>query len=111
VADISPLLPLVNLVELSLWQNQVTDISALSPLVNLVVLNLGENQVGDISALESLTNLRILNLNENRITDIAPLVRNPGLSEGDWVHVRGNPLNADSVSQYLPELKSRNVNW
>ena len=111
VADISPLLPLVNLVELSLWQNQVTDISALSPLVNLVVLNLGENQTGDISALESLTNLRILNLNGNRITDIAPLVRNPGLGEGDWVDVSGNPLNADSVSQYLPELKSRGVNW
>jgi internalin A len=109
VEDIAPLSALVNLTELSLTQNSISDISALSPLVNLVVLYLGDNQISQIGTLENLAGLRLLDLQGNRVSDISPLLRNHGLGEGDWVDLRGNPLNADSVNRYLPELESRGV--
>jgi len=36
-------------------------------------------------------------------------VTNAGLSEGDWVNLRHNPLSADSLDIYIPELQDRGV--
>lgn len=131
ITNISPLLPLVNLTDLSLDQNQITDISALSSLINLTNLSLDENritdisplsalvnvrhlhlggnQISDVSALAHLTQLRLLDLNSNQITDISPLVKNTSLGQGDHVFLAGNPLSADSVDVYLPQLRSRGM--
>ena len=109
ISDISPLASLTGLTFLVLHHNQISDISALSSLTNLRVLRLEGNQINDISALSSLTNLNKLYLWENQISDIQPLVANSGLSEGDTVTLRGNPLSPTSVNVYIPQLEERGV--
>ena len=46
----------------------------------------------------------------NNIRDISPLVMNSGLSEGDFVHLGGNPLSDESINVYIPQLLERGVN-
>lgn len=94
---------------LALGQNQIDDISPLSKLTNLTDLKLQGTQISDISALSSLTNLSFLNLDNNQISDIQPLVANSGLSKGNTVTLRGNPLSPTSVNTYIPQLEQRGV--
>ncbi|MDE2699741.1 MAG: hypothetical protein OXI23_12790, partial [Gemmatimonadota bacterium] len=35
---------------------------------------------------------------------------NTGLSEGDYVNVRANPLSATSINTHIPALQGRGVN-
>ena len=109
VSEISSLNSLTNLVELHLGINQISDISPLKSLTELTSLNLYGNQISDISALRSLARLTELHLSHNRISNIQPLVENTGLSEGDWVDLRGNPLSSTSISTYIPQLRARGV--
>ena len=74
------------------------------------MLYLRENNIGDISPLAGLTNLEFLELWYNNISDISPLVANSGLSEGDTVDLRDNPLSTASVDIYIPQLEQRGVN-
>jgi len=117
---------LTNLEQLALDGNQITDISALSGLTDLRAIWLDSNNIADISPLSGLTKIGeveedwwldereemeiCLGLRDNQITDIGPLVQNEGLSEGDGIDLRGNPLSSDSVSTYLPQLEQRGVN-
>jgi len=127
ISDISPLANLTNLAWLDLSWNQVSDLAPLQNLADLAVLNLAANQISDISPLESLTclsglalqlnqisnisplanltNLTDLSLNWNQISDLSPLVDNPGLGEGDWVGLSGNPLTDHSINICIPELR------
>ena len=109
ISDVSPLSNLTSLTILDLRANQISDISALSSLTSLTKLYLGGNQISDISALSSLTSLTELHLNNNQIDNVSPLVENAGLSEGDRVILCWNPLSADSVNIYIPELQGRGV--
>jgi hypothetical protein len=110
--QISNLSPLANLTSLTwLWAqaNQITDLSPLSNLISLEHIELYNNSISDISALSNLTNLNWLWLHANQISDLSPLVANEGISGGDWVTVCRNPLSADSVNIYIPELRGRGV--
>jgi len=69
---------------------------------------LGENQIGDISPLSNLIKLQELHLAGNRISDISPLVSNSGIGKGDFVDLRGNPLN-DEAYNYILVLQERGV--
>jgi VCBS repeat-containing protein len=131
IGDVTPLQNLTNLTHLSLLYNQLGDISALAGLTQLLMLNLqgnhlsgisalsgavalqelylAYNNIMDISPLSGLFSLRILGLDNNQITNIEPLVNNLGLSEGDLVNLMNNPLDADSVTIHIPELKARGV--
>ena len=109
ISDVSPLANLTNLTELSLRYNQISDISPLANLTSLTRLSLFDNQISDISPLANLTNLTELSLRYNQISDIKPLVDNPGLSEGNFVDLRSNPLSATSISTYIPQLKAMGV--
>ncbi len=109
ISDVSPLSNLTRLTILDLRNNEISDISALSGLTSLTKLYLSGNQIGDISALSSLTSLTELHLSDNQISDVSSLVANAGLSEGDRVILCGNPLSADSVNIYIPELQGRGV--
>ena len=100
---------LTNLSTLSLSNNSIADVSAVSSLTNLATLSLSNNNIADVSALSSLTNLSRLFLANNRISDLAPLVANNGLGTGAEVDVRGNPLSANSISEYVPALEARGV--
>jgi Leucine-rich repeat (LRR) protein len=89
--------------------NQISDISPLANLTSLEHIELYNNSISDISALSNLTNLNWLWIHANQISDISPLVANAGLSGGDWVTVCYNPLSADSLNIYIPELQGRGV--
>jgi hypothetical protein len=112
ISDISPLAKLTNLQKLILSANQITDISPLANLTNLQELWLNRNKITDISPLAKLTNLKVLYLDNNNITDIKPLVYNPGLGEGDEIHLEGNPLDISKGSitmLYIQILQNRGV--
>ena len=107
VSDIIPLSGLTYLEMLWIWSNHISDISPLSALTSLWSLGLGDNKINDITPLSGLTSLTQLDLSYNRIADIKALVDNSdrgGLSEGDWVDVRENPLNGTSLDHYIPTL-------
>ena len=109
ILDVSALSNLTNLTKLALSSNVLSDISALGNLTNLTELGLGNNSILDISPLSGLTNLTELYLFDNTISDIVPLVANMGLGEGDYVDLRGNPLNTTSLNTHIPALQSRGV--
>lgn len=73
IKDLTGLENAVNLLYLTLSENQISDISPLTGLTQLISLDLRNNQIGDISPLTQLTNLIILYLSQNRIADIRPL--------------------------------------
>jgi Leucine-rich repeat (LRR) protein len=109
IRDASPLSSLTNLTYLDLTYNGITDASPLSNLTNLRHLDLYEDMIIDISPLSNLANLTYLNLYSNWVNDIKPLVDNAGLSEGDTVNLRYNPLSAASINTYIPQLQVRGV--
>ncbi len=109
ISDISPLSNLTSLTWLWASVNQITEISPLANLTGLEHIELYNNSISDISALSNLTNLNWLWLHSNQISDLSPLVANEGISGGDWVTVCRNPLSADSVNIYIPELQERGV--
>ncbi|MFC1937825.1 leucine-rich repeat domain-containing protein, partial [Chloroflexota bacterium] len=109
ISDISPVSALANLERLYLYDNQISDISPVSALANLERLYLYDNQISDISPVSALANLDVLALGSNQISDISPLVANSGLSSGDFVDLQGNPLSADSLNTYIPQLEARGV--
>ena len=100
---------LANLTTLSARNSDITDLSGIEYCTNLTELDLSNNKISDISALSSLTNLSWLNLNDNLINNIWPLVKNSGLSAGDTVDLRDNPLSSISLNVYIPQLDARGV--
>ncbi len=81
-----------------------------SDLEGLTSLDASERNISDITGLEYCINLTTLRLDVNyQIADITPLVDNVGLSGGDEVNLRGNPLNADSLNVLIPQLEARGV--
>ncbi len=109
ISDVSPLADLTSLTELYLGSNQISDVSPLANLTSLSILELGDNGISHILPLADLTNLTELYLWDNQISDIEPLVNNPGLSEGDRVDLRNNPLSNTSINTYIPQLQARGV--
>ena len=109
ISDLSPLAGLTNLIVLHLRDNQISDISPLANLTKLMRLYLQGNQISDITPLANLTKLTKLHLEWNQISDLKPLVDNIGLSEGNKVDLRGNPLSDISTKVYIPQLEKRGV--
>jgi hypothetical protein len=91
----------------ALWldNNNITDISPLSALIRM-----GEVEEGDPWLDERDGTKVSLGLRNNQITDIKALVDNEGLSEGDGIDLRGNPLSSYSLDTYIPQLEGRGVN-
>ena len=78
----------------------------MSPLSGLIEIG----EVQDDLWLDEREGIKIsLGLQNNQITDIKPLVENTGLSEGDGVDLRGNPLSSDSLDTYILQLEERGV--
>ncbi|MEE8372449.1 MAG: leucine-rich repeat domain-containing protein [Dehalococcoidia bacterium] len=113
IVDISPLEGLTGLTKLWLWDNEIVDISRLSGLTSLTDLKLNNNRISNISALANLTELAELSLWGNRVSDISPLLENRGLAEDDYVQLQANPLSAQSLDVYIPQLKAKavDVEW
>ncbi len=62
-----------NLVELQLYNNNITDITSLARMTQVRILGLEGNRIHDVSPLQGLTNLVTLNLAGNAIANIDPL--------------------------------------
>jgi len=109
---------------LSLGKTKVSDISLLAKLTDLRALYLTHNWITDISSLKALKKIGgeggwestrdgislHLDLSYNQIEDISPLVNNPGLGWGDGIDLKGNPLNDEAYSVYIPALQKMGVN-
>ncbi|MDD5312697.1 MAG: putative Ig domain-containing protein [Dehalococcoidia bacterium] len=109
ISDLTPLASLTNLTELYIIKNQINDLTPLSNLNKLTVLRLYSNQINNLTPLVDLPNLIYLDLAYNQISDISPLVDNTGLSSGDNLNLKSNPLNSSSISSYIPALQARGV--
>lgn len=111
ISNISVLSNLTQLQILGLGHNQINDISCLSGLTSLKTLDLYNNAITDITALTNLTQLDELDLYDNQIVDISPLLvnsNNGGLSGGDWIDLRVNPLDYQAFLNVLT-LQSKGI--
>ncbi len=90
IVDLTGLEQCVNILTLSLVNNQIADIGALASLTKLEDLNLSQNQISEIDALADLTGLWNLNLRDNQIGDIDPL---SGLTDLQYLFCSSNPFS------------------
>ena len=87
----------------------VADLSALEEAVSLTKLELDGNEIEDVDALGELESLLYVGLRDNSIEDIEALADNRDFSDGDYIELRGNPLNAEAYSRHIPALERRGV--
>jgi Leucine-rich repeat (LRR) protein len=102
-----PLSSMHQLIFLGLTFNNLTDISPISELTNLTEIQLRTNHVADISALSNLNKLNRIDMTQNQIADLSPLVADTGFATGDTVWITENPLSAQSINTYIPQLQAR----
>ena len=95
--------------DLHLKENAISDLAPLVKLKLLTHLFLQENLINDITPLADLTSLEHLDLSSNEVIDILPLVANDGLSYGDYIDLRGNPLGRRSLISHFRALRERGV--
>ena len=88
-----------NLVDLSLWDNDISDLTPISGLENLSYLDLDDNNIEDLTPLANLKNLMTLYLDNNAIEDITPLQE---LTLADmYISLYGNHIDDEAAIQYL----------
>ena len=87
----------------------VADLSGLEEAVSLTKLELDGNEIEDVDALGELESLLYVGLRDNSIEDIEALVDNRAFGDGDYIELRGNPLNAEAHSRHIPALERRGV--
>ena len=115
IADLGPISQLWSLSTLRLGNNALADISALGGLTELTELALDGNLVSDIEALSELRTLERVWLNGNEIRNITSLLANESLGRdearpdgsGDYIDLRGNPLDLSAVETHAPLLRER----
>jgi len=101
---------LVDLVDLSLFENDIDDLSPLAEetkdgyvanLPGLTSLQLGSNQISGLEPLAAYTTLERLGLGSNQITDVAPL---SDLSSLQWLDLGDNQITDVSALANLTGL-------
>ncbi|MHC4645166.1 MAG: leucine-rich repeat domain-containing protein [Planctomycetota bacterium] len=104
IQDVSPLMGLKNLTDLSLGRNKIADsnLMALAALTNLERLYLDDNQISDMTGLASLRKLSRLQIMNNHLTDISPLSH---LSEMTSLWLNGNRIADLSPLAGLTQLE------
>jgi hypothetical protein len=78
-----------------------------SDVAGLTRLGAPERGISNLDGIQHLTQLTSLDLYDNQISDISPLMDNPGLGEGDWIDLTGNPLNDEAYEVHIPALQAR----
>ncbi len=94
-SQLSEILQLYALENLSLAGNALTDLSALSTLGGLSTLNVSGNQISDLLPLQSLSSLRTLYLDHNPITDLSPLYAMSNLAN---LSIKGIPITESELA-------------
>ena len=101
IADLSPLIKLVNLKRLVLPGCRGLDYSSLSNLVSLVYLDLSKSFILDLKFLSGNVKLRVFNCEGNKVTDISPLARLVNL---EYLNLRNCPVEDISPLSGLSKL-------
>ena len=81
LSDLTDLVGLVKLQELSVDNNSLTNLDALGGLFSLERINASNNRIGNVDELRSLPGLKHLMLQSNRIRDLAAFSEMPALEE------------------------------
>ena len=116
VSDLSPLVGLIHLEELDLWENSVSDISTLAGLTNLTHLGLVGNNISDVSVLAGLTSLESLFLDGNSVSNLSSVTGLTNLTHlgldgntisdistlADWTNLTWMRLNNNLISDLSP---------
>lgn len=69
-------------------------------------MDLSGNGISDLSPLKLLNSLGTLDIGHNKVSDISPLLDMAGLKS---LSLEDNPLNADSLNNYIPQLKAKGI--
>jgi Leucine-rich repeat (LRR) protein len=88
------------------------DINSAATFTDAATFIAAHNLITTITALSYLPNLHYVDLSYNNISDISPLYTNSqgyGLVGGDYVNLKGNPLDANSKNVIIPELQAQNI--
>ncbi|CAB3404262.1 unnamed protein product [Caenorhabditis bovis] len=96
------MLSLNNLVELDLYENQITEIKNLDNLVNLVKLDLSYNRIREIKGLENLKKLEVIYFVHNKISVIENL---DNLKELKLLELGDNRIKKIENISHLVNLK------
>ena len=110
--QISSLDPVVNIPKLEVLevaQNAFQDLNPLDTVYTLNILNAAGNGITDITPVANLLALQQLILHTNDITDLIPIVDNPGISSGDLVDIRYNPIDCAGQKENIDALQGRGV--
>ncbi len=83
-ADLVHVAALTNLLELYIWDNNITDITALLSLSSLEVLEIDNNEITAVPDLSPLPALNTLDMAENLLTSLASQTGTPLLSTVDF---------------------------
>ncbi len=108
VTDFSAISTWTSLIVLELNFNNITDISFLANMQHLMELRLINNDISDITVLENKNNIKWIVLAGNQIEDISALTRNASTNL-EFIDLRGNPLNDESINTYIPYLTNREI--
>ncbi|MBN1764561.1 MAG: leucine-rich repeat domain-containing protein [Sedimentisphaerales bacterium] len=74
-------------------------------MLTLTYLSAPSSAISSLTGLEYALNIEILDLQSNQITDISPLADMTSLT---WLDLRGNLLDYDAYSIYLPSIETHN---
>jgi Leucine-rich repeat (LRR) protein len=111
ISSIEPLADLASVRQLYLSDNALADASPLASLTGLLVLNLARNRIARAQPFAGLVNLLSLDLSSNQLTRLDTLLDNPGLGQGDYLWLYGNPVTCDADTlAVLAGLRARDVN-
>ena len=111
ISDVTPLGGLTSLTWLRLEHNRISDVTPLAGITSLWLLDLHDNAIADVDALGGITSLARLYLHNNAISNVAALAANRGIgvgiTGGDQVNLRGNPLSKESIYVHIPTMRRR----
>jgi len=93
VVSLLPLATLTSLRILGMCGTLVESLDGLEGCTSLEALEADDACIRDIASLSNTVRLTSVGLDSNEIDDISPLVENPGLGVGTYVHLSGNRLN------------------
>lgn len=99
----------------------IQNLKGIENLTSLTYLDLGRkwedggwnyNIIEDLSPITNLININYLDLSGNKIENIEPLIKNNGITSGDYINLRYNNLNLDGENptiKNINELKEKDI--
>lgn len=107
ISELSDLASLPNLVELAIFDSNLTNLDGIEKFTNLEILYIDSNQIEDYSKLNELSNLKVLGISENNLTNINMVENLTNLEE---LQAYNNKIEDISILNNNTNIKSLNLN-